>query len=128
MEVINNGLSVAPQSFKLKKAKETILKSKKLNNSLHQYRKPQIEYVQKSASEKLKERVDRFFPNNWKAKLILIEDTEQSLNENELFQIIAKKNKDCILIQNGKEEKVNGLTEQKVDVSTLYIIMIKTSI
>ena len=95
---------------------------------MHQYRKPQIEYVQKSASEELKERVDRFFPNNWKAKLILIEDTEQSLNENELFQIIAKKNKDCILIQNGKEEKVNGLTEQKVDVSTLYIIMIKTSI
>lgn len=105
IEVVNNGLSIAPQSLKLKKVKETILESKRLNNSLQNYNRSTIEYVQKSASEELKEKVDQFFPNNWKAKSIIIEETEQLLNENELFQIIAKKNKDCVLIRNGKEEK-----------------------
>lgn len=110
-EVIDFALEFAPESFKLMKIKSELVKEKNAHRSRKNYKvhSPDLEVMLKRAEikkiESLSDKVYRLFPKNWKAISIVMEDMEQDLNEKEVFRLIAKKNKDCTYIHNGKEEK-----------------------
>lgn len=111
MQVVDKGLDLVPASLRLKQVKEAIEEARN-------WKKQSDGYYSKSEREKdvypllihepadaLREKIDKYFPGKWKAVSIIIEDTEQDLTSNEVFEFDAESNKDCTYTKNGISEK-----------------------
>ncbi len=112
LKIINNGLEIAPESLRLKQARVELEDALKSYQNYNHYqsqnsRNSDIIYYDPRQEEReaLKANVEKHFPGNWKAIAIIIEDMEQKLNQNEVFELRADKNKNCTYTYNGKTEK-----------------------
>lgn len=121
LDIINNAISLVPESYKISELKQKIKTIVNQKKRIQKIRYPEItDNYQPNPYKDLNQRVNDYFPNKWKAVSILIGDTEQSLNEEEIFKFIAYKDKKCTYIINGKEEKGKWAFRPKS--KTLYFI------
>lgn len=127
LSIIDKAIQLVPESLKLKQIKKEIKQDQLAKARYKKYSaksSSEIEIVYPSEREirnkNLNDKVNEHFPGKWKATSIVIEDMEQKLNAKEVFQFIAKKNKDCTYIHNGKTEK--GKWAYRIKSKCIYFV------
>jgi hypothetical protein len=105
IQVLDTGLKMSPESLRLKQLRNEIRNAKQMISNRKTNPEPINEIVYKSADDIMRDQVNQLFPGKWKAVSILIEDMEQKLTSEEVFEFVAQKNKDCTYTHNNKTEK-----------------------
>ena len=106
LQILDKGIELAPYSAELKDIREAVYESMNIHRNYERKytRNDDDKPIVKTDSEVLRDKIESFFPGNWEAVSILMEDTKQSLNENEKFEFVADKAHNCTYIQKGKSE------------------------